>query len=69
MVNIFNFLFLNYYSLLMKYFFLKKKQILLWEGLGARDADSGIVRSNYPIPDKVGIFYFEVEIISKGRDG
>ncbi|CAG8688833.1 4809_t:CDS:2 [Rhizophagus irregularis] len=28
-----------------------------------------IVRSNYPIPDKVGIFYFEVEIISKGRDG
>lgn len=62
MVNIFNFLFLNYYS-----FF--KKNTLFWEGLGARDADSGIVRSNYPIPDKVGIFYFEVEIISKGRDG
>ncbi|GBC52168.2 Ran-binding protein 10 [Rhizophagus irregularis DAOM 181602=DAOM 197198] len=43
--------------------------IVHYNGLGARDADSGIVRSNYPIPDKVGIFYFEVEIISKGRDG
>ncbi|GBC08195.1 hypothetical protein RclHR1_07960011 [Rhizophagus clarus] len=43
--------------------------IVHYNGLGARDADSGIVRSDYPIPDKVGIFYFEVEVISKGRDG
>ncbi|CAG8685630.1 16407_t:CDS:2, partial [Funneliformis mosseae] len=37
--------------------------------MGVTDLDSGIVRSDCPIPDKVGIFYFEVEITSKGKNG
>ena len=37
--------------------------------MGVTDSDSGIVRSDFPIPDKVGIYYFEAEIISKGKNG
>ena len=36
---------------------------------GTDDSDSAQVRSNHPIPLECGIFYFEVKIISKGRDG
>ena len=31
--------------------------------------DAATVRANHPIPHQCGIFYFEVEIINKGRDG
>jgi hypothetical protein len=31
--------------------------------------DAACIRANYPVPYQCGIFYYEVEIISKGRDG
>ncbi|CAI2169231.1 3659_t:CDS:2 [Funneliformis geosporum] len=40
-----------------------------YNGTGVTDIDAGIVRSDCPIPDKVGLFYFEVEITSKGENG
>ncbi|KAJ3130194.1 hypothetical protein HK098_005441 [Nowakowskiella sp. JEL0407] len=39
-----------------------------YEGDGKKD-EAGTVRSNFPIPPQCGLYYFEVEIISKGRDG
>ncbi|PWA03004.1 hypothetical protein BB558_000842 [Smittium angustum] len=38
-------------------------------GSGAADEDSGMVRSNYPIPKISGVFYFEVTILNKGTNG
>ncbi|ORY05429.1 SPRY-domain-containing protein [Basidiobolus meristosporus CBS 931.73] len=38
-------------------------------GTGKSDNDAAAVRSNHAMPPQCGIFYFEVEIISKGRDG
>ncbi|KAJ3174031.1 Ran-binding protein 10 [Irineochytrium annulatum] len=38
-------------------------------GPGATDEQAAAIRSNLPIPKEAGIFYFEVTIISKGRDG
>ncbi|KAG5459600.1 MAG: concanavalin A-like lectin/glucanase domain-containing protein [Olpidium bornovanus] len=37
--------------------------------MGKNDSDAASVRSNQLIPPQCGIFYYEVEIISKGRDG
>jgi hypothetical protein len=38
-------------------------------GQGRTDADAASVRSNHPIPSECGIYYFEIEIISRGREG
>jgi len=38
-------------------------------GLGKIPKDAASIRTNYPIPPSCGIYYFEVKIISKGRDG
>ncbi|ORX95020.1 SPRY-domain-containing protein [Basidiobolus meristosporus CBS 931.73] len=40
-----------------------------YNGAGKSDSDAAAVRANYPIPPQCGLFYFEVEVISKGRDG
>jgi hypothetical protein len=39
------------------------------KGSGKNDSEAGAVRSNYPIPISCGIYYYEVLIVSKGRDG
>jgi len=38
-------------------------------GPGKTDADAAAIRANHPIPSACGIYYFEAEVISKGRDG
>jgi len=38
-------------------------------GVGKDDTDAASVRANFPMRPQCGIFYFEVEIVSKGRDG
>lgn len=38
-------------------------------GRGKTPKDAASVRANSPIPSSCGIYYFEVKIISKGRDG
>lgn len=38
-------------------------------GVGKDDTDAASVRANYPMRSQAGIFYFEVDIVSKGRDG
>ncbi|KAI9248222.1 hypothetical protein BDA99DRAFT_230887 [Phascolomyces articulosus] len=42
---------------------------LTYQGAGKEDADISAVRANYPFRPQCGIFYYEVEIISKGLDG
>eukprot|EP01132_Coremiostelium_polycephalum_P007435 gene7435-9137_t len=36
---------------------------------GKADNDAALVRANNPIPSACGIFYFEITVISKGREG
>ena len=38
-------------------------------GVGKTHKDAASVRATHPIPASCGIYYFEVRIISKGRDG
>uniref|UniRef100_UPI00398EE43D ran-binding protein 9-like n=1 Tax=Pristiophorus japonicus TaxID=55135 RepID=UPI00398EE43D len=38
-------------------------------GHGKTPKDAASVRATYPIPAACGIYYFEVKIVSKGRDG
>ncbi|TPX34232.1 hypothetical protein SmJEL517_g03082 [Synchytrium microbalum] len=40
-----------------------------YKGSGKSDSDAAAIRSNYPMPPQSGIFYYEIEIINKGRDG
>ncbi|KAI9103242.1 concanavalin A-like lectin/glucanase domain-containing protein [Phlyctochytrium arcticum] len=40
-----------------------------YTGPGRDDVHAAAVRSNHPIPPQCGLFYYEVSIISKGRDG
>ncbi|KAI9007974.1 concanavalin A-like lectin/glucanase domain-containing protein [Phycomyces nitens] len=42
---------------------------LSYEGIGKKDSDIAAVRANFPMRHQCGIYYFEVEIISKGVDG
>ncbi|RIA98129.1 concanavalin A-like lectin/glucanase domain-containing protein [Glomus cerebriforme] len=39
--------------------------------LGSRknDIDAAAIRANHPMPPQCGLFYFEVDVISKGKDG
>ncbi|KAI8612624.1 hypothetical protein BC830DRAFT_545749 [Chytriomyces sp. MP71] len=38
-------------------------------GPGVDDRDAASVRCDLPVPRQLGVFYFEVKIVSKGRDG
>jgi hypothetical protein len=40
-----------------------------YKGPGKTHKDAASVRTDHPIPAACGIYYFEVKIISKGRDG
>lgn len=40
-----------------------------YKGLGKTHKDAASVRTDHPIPAACGIYYYEVKIISKGRDG
>lgn len=42
---------------------------VLFLGIGKSHNDAASVRTPYPIPAACGLYYFEVKIISKGRDG
>lgn len=39
------------------------------KGHGKTPKDAASVRATHPIPAACGVYYFEVKIISKGRDG
>ncbi|CAG5958439.1 unnamed protein product, partial [Menidia menidia] len=39
------------------------------QGHGKNHKDAASVRATHPIPAACGIYYFEVKIVSKGRDG
>lgn len=38
-------------------------------GVGKSHNDAASVRTAHPVPAACGLYYFEVKIISKGRDG
>ncbi|KAI3427988.1 hypothetical protein D9Q98_006376 [Chlorella vulgaris] len=38
-------------------------------GPGSADRDAAAVRANHPVPSDCPIYYFEVEVVSRGRDG
>uniref|UniRef100_A0A3B4WBL8 RAN binding protein 9 n=1 Tax=Seriola lalandi dorsalis TaxID=1841481 RepID=A0A3B4WBL8_SERLL len=40
-----------------------------YKGHGKTPKDAASVRATHPIPAACGVYYFEVKIISKGRDG
>ena len=40
-----------------------------YQGPGKTHKDAASVRTDYPIPPACGIYYYEVKIVSKGRDG
>lgn len=40
-----------------------------FSGHGKTPKDAASVRATHPIPAACGIYYFEVKIVSKGRDG
>uniref|UniRef100_A0A8C3QXR8 RAN binding protein 10 n=1 Tax=Cyanoderma ruficeps TaxID=181631 RepID=A0A8C3QXR8_9PASS len=40
-----------------------------YKGHGKNHKDAASVRATHPIPAACGIYYFEVKIVSKGRDG
>lgn len=47
-----------------------KNNFFLLLGVGkAHSEAAGSVRTAYPIPSSCGLYYFEVRIISKGRNG
>lgn len=41
----------------------------LFAGVGTKHDGSASVRAAHPIPPACGLYYFEVKIISKGKDG
>eukprot|EP00127_Corallochytrium_limacisporum_P002705 Clim_evm14s136 gene=Clim_evmTU14s136 len=40
-----------------------------YNGPGKSDNDAAAVRANYKIPSACGVYYFEVKIVNKGREG
>ena len=38
-------------------------------GSGKNHKDAASVRAGHPIPAACGVYYFEIKVISKGRDG
>ncbi|CAF1076674.1 unnamed protein product [Adineta steineri] len=43
--------------------------VVTYKGPGKSHKDAASVRSDHPIPSLTGIYYYEVRILSKGRDG
>lgn len=45
--------------------------VIIWIilGSGKNHKDAASVRGCHPIPASCGVYYFEIKIISKGRDG
>ena len=40
-----------------------------YKGPGSDDRDAAAIRTNHPVPPSCPLYYFEVEIVNKGRDG
>lgn len=40
-----------------------------YQGQGKSESDGSTIKSNFPVSKDVGIYYFEVSIVRKGRDG
>lgn len=40
-----------------------------WTGSGKNHKDAAAVRASHSIPTGCGIYYFEIRVLSKGRDG
>ena len=38
-------------------------------GPGDEDKDAASVRADHPVPFDVSLYYYEVQVINKGRDG
>lgn len=38
-------------------------------GSGNNQRDAACVRASHPIPAACGVYYFEIRVVSKGRDG
>ena len=38
-------------------------------GAGKNHRDAAAVRTSHPIPAACGLYYFEITVVSKGRDG
>ena len=38
-------------------------------GPGDEDKDAASVRADHPIPFDVSLYYYEVQVVNKGRDG
>lgn len=55
-----------YWTVLFDFFFFFT---VLCSGHGKTPKDAASVRATHPIPAACGIYYFEVKIVSKGRDG
>lgn len=51
------------------HFWLKVSSVLVLSGVGKTHKDAASVRATNSIPASCGIYYFEVRIVSKGRDG
>lgn len=45
------------------------KNLFFRLGHGKTHKDAASVRATHPIPAACGLYYFEVKIVSKGRDG
>ena len=43
--------------------------VIKYVGPGRSDSDAAAIRSNLPVPPQIGIYYFEVKVTNKGRDG
>ena len=43
--------------------------LISYVGPGRNDSDAAAIRSNVPVPPQVGIYYFEVMVVNRGRDG
>ena len=43
--------------------------VVMYVGPGRSDSDAAAIRSNIPVPPQIGIYYFEVKVSSKGREG
>ena len=42
---------------------------VIYRGPGKTDQDAASIRANVPIPPEMGIFYYEVKIVNKGKEG
>eukprot|EP00871_Galdieria_phlegrea_P004101 jgi/Galph1/4692/GphlegSOOS_G3390.1 len=47
----------------------KKNTCLKYQGPGKRNEDAAAARTTFPVPNSCAIFYFEIRILSAGRDG